>query len=136
MRFVLLTLAICFATGSTARAQTVVCKQFDNKTWCNNGMVAHKFGNTTVIPDVAPLAPRAPLVPPVGGVLRNSDLPTLAVPYSAAGTQHRLGDYGVLAPMAPAAAPVLVAPAAAPVLVLPAKGARICHQFGTTLVCN
>jgi len=137
MKSILFAFLLQLAAASTVQAQGVYCKQFGNKTWCNNGMLVHQFGGTTVIPDVAPLAPRAPLLPHGGGILRNNDLPTLAVPYSAAGTQNRLGDYGVLVPAAPAAVLVPAAPAAAPVLVVPAtSGARVCHQFGTTLVCN
>ena len=128
---VVLALFLGLLAANGAQAQVSYCKQIgNNKTWCNNGMLIHQFGHTTVIPDVAPLVPRAPVAPPAGGLLRNNDLPTLAVPYAPAGTQNRLSGYGT--PLLPP--PTQAAPA--PVLVVPAAGARVCHQFGTTLICN
>jgi hypothetical protein len=61
---------------------------------------------------------------------QGNNLPPLNDPYSQAGTPHTL-------PALPTPAyPQQPAAAGAPVIVVPPAGSRICHQFGTTLVCN
>jgi hypothetical protein len=139
MRLSLLALALGLAAGANAHAQVTNCKQFDNKTWCN-GVLVHRFGHTIVVPDPPRVAPRysAPLsygghysqrYGQQQGLLDNSDLPTLAVPYGPSGTQSRSSDYG--RPFATPPAPIQgQMPMARP------DGSRVCHQFGNVLVCN
>jgi hypothetical protein len=52
-------------------------------------------------------------------------------PYSGAGTQGTLP-----AQSTPAIPSDMPSTQAAPVIVVPPAGGRVCHQFGTTLICN
>jgi hypothetical protein len=123
--------------ASAAEGQVVYCKDIGGgKTHCsgNGGMTIHRFGNTTVVPNAIPAQPYpAPTLP--NPLQQGNNLPPLNdpySPYSQAGTPHTL-------PALPAPAypqPQQPAAAGAPVIVVPPAGSRICHQFGTTLVCN
>lgn len=128
-RHSLLLLAL-LAAAAGAQAQTTYCRQIgNNKTYCSGGVIVHQFGNTTVIPNATPYEPQPyPALP--GAMLRNNSLPTFAAPYSPAGTQN------VLPAPAYALPPALAVPQQGQLLVVPSSGSRICHQFGTVLVCN
>lgn len=129
--FCALALLVC---APLAQGQVTYCRDIGgNKTYCTGGTVIHHHGRSTVITNVAPQQhlPSAALQP--NPLLQNNALPTLDVPYTAAGTQQQA------LPAMPA--PVVVQPArpdapGAPVILVPSTGNRICHQFGTTLVCN
>lgn len=130
-RHSLLLLAL-LAAAAGAQAQTTYCRQIgNNKTYCSGGVIVHQFGNTTVIPNATPYEPQpSPALP--GALQQNNSLPTFAAPYSPVGTQNMLP-----APASPYAMPsVQAAPQQGQVLVVPPSGSRICHQFGTVLVCN
>jgi hypothetical protein len=120
-------LAVLLVPPLAAEGQVTYCRDIgDNKTYCSGGTVIHRFDKMTVIPNVAPAQPYPPAMPP-NPLLQNNALPTLNAPYTAAGTQQALP--------APMIQPVPDAPHA-PVIVMPPGRGRICHQFGTTLVCN
>ncbi|MBI4988771.1 MAG: hypothetical protein HZC23_08135 [Rhodocyclales bacterium] len=133
MRYKIAFLPMLLVLASSAEGQVVYCKDIGGgKTHCsgNGGMTIHRYGNTTVVPNAMPVQPQtAPALP--NPLLQNNNLPTLNAPYSPAGTQNTL-------PVLPAPAYPQAQPAssAAPVIVVPPAGSRICHQFGTTLVCN
>lgn len=120
--------------ATAAEGQVVYCKDIGGgKTHCsgNGGMTIHRFGNTTVVPNAVPAQPYpAPTLP--NPLQQGNNLSPLNDPYSQGGSQHTL-------PTLPSPAyPQVQQPAAsgAPVIVVPPAGSRICHQFGTTLVCN
>lgn len=134
MKFKIALIPLFLALASAAEGQVVYCKDIGGgKIHCSGdgGMTIHRFGNTTVIPNAMPAQPYpAPALP--NPLQQGNNLPPLNDPYSQAGTQHTL-------PTLPAPAyPQAQQPAAAgaPVIVVPPAGSRICHQFGTTLVCN
>lgn len=129
-RTLLLSLAL-LAAAAGAQAQTTYCRQIgDNKTYCSGGVIVHQFGNTTVIPNAVPYEPQGiPALP--NTMQQNNAMPTLVAPYSTAGTQNMLP-----APAMPYQVPVQPAPQQGQVLVVPPAGSRICHQFGTVMVCN
>ncbi len=134
MKFKIALVPLLLVLASAAEGQVVYCKDIGGgKTHCsgNGGMTIHRFGNTTVIPNAGPAQPYpAPALP--NPLQQGNNLPPLNDPYSQAGTPHTL-------PTLPATAyPQAQQPAAAgaPVIVVPPAGSRICHQFGTTLVCN
>lgn len=127
--------ALMLALTPAAEAQVAYCKDIGHgKTYCSGGTIIHRNNNTTIITNSRQAPPQAfPTLP--NPLLQNNALPTLNAPYSAAGTQDTL--QGTL--------PVLPAPAnqfdnppshGSQVIVVPPAGSRICHQFGTTLVCN
>jgi hypothetical protein len=127
MKWNLSLLAVLLVPPLAAEGQVTYCRDIgDNKTYCSGGTVIHRFDKMTVIPNVAPAQPYPPAMPP-NPLLQNNALPTLNAPYTAAGTQQALP-----APM------IQLVPDAphAPVIVMPPGRGRICHQFGTTLVCN
>jgi hypothetical protein len=128
-RHLLLSLAL-LAASAGAQAQTTYCRQISgNKTYCSGGVIVHQFGNTTVIPNTTPYEPQGiPTLP--NATQQNNSMPTFAAPYSPAGTQN------MLAPATPYQLPVQPAPQQGQVLVVPSAGSRICHQFGTVMVCN
>lgn len=123
--------AALLAAASGAQAQATYCRQFDNKTYCSGGVIIHRFGDTTVIPHTTPYQPPAyPALPNV--MQQNNSMPTFAAPYSPAGTQNMLP-----APASPYLLPVQPAPRQGQMLIAPPGGGpRICHQFGSVLVCN
>lgn len=124
-------LAVLLVPAFAAEGQVTYCRDIgDNKTYCSGGTVIHRFGRTTVVPNVVPAQPHPPAMPP-NPLMQNNALPTLSAPYTAAGTQQNL----------PALPTPMIQPAkpdapGTPVIVIPPTGSRICHQFGTTLVCN
>lgn len=125
-------LLIALLSGAAgAQAQTTYCRQIgNNKTYCSGGVIVHQFGNTTVIPNATPYAPQGfPALP--DAMQQNNSMPTFAAPYSPAGTQNMLP-----APASPYQLPVQPAPQQGQILVIPPSGSRICHQFGTVMVCN
>ncbi len=135
MKSALPLIALMFALAPAAEGQVTYCKDIgNNKTYCSGGTIIHRQGNTTVITNSRQAPPHAPPALP-NPLLQNNALPTLNAPYSAAGTQGTL--QGTL-PVLPAPASQFDTPAShgSPVIVLPPAGSRICHQFGTTLVCN
>lgn len=124
-------IAVLLGLACTAEGQVTYCKDIgDNKTYCSGGTVIHRQGRTTVIPNAMP-AQRQPVPMLPNPLMQDSAAPPMGAPYSAPGTQHTLPS--LPAPMVQPARPD--APGA-PVIVLPPAGSRICHQFGTTLVCN
>lgn len=133
--------------ATPARSQMSYCKDIGHgKTYCSGGTIIQQHGRTTIISggqaDFQPYNN-----PPNPLLSQGNGLPTLAAPYSPAGTQGML-----VAPSATALQPVLPAPASSPALAVPQTrhhdgypqrhggigygGHRICHQFGNTLVCN
>ena len=134
MKYKAALILVLLVLAASANGQVVYCKDIGGgKTHCsgNGGMTIHRFGNTTVIPNAVPAQPYpAPTLP--NPLQQGNNLPPLNDPYSQAGTPHTL-------PTLPTPAyPQAQQPAAAgaPVIVVPPAGSRICHQFGTTLVCN
>lgn len=133
-RIALALLASALLGAALAQAQVTYCKDIGNgKTYCTGGTVIHQFDQGVVVTNPAPSYPYPPQAMPPNPLLQNNALPTLNAPYTGTGAQQAL-------PAAPA--PILVQPAqpavpAAPVIVVPPAGnGRVCHQFGTTLVCN
>lgn len=128
----LLTILLAFA--SAAQGQATYCRDIgDNKTYCTGGTIIHRSGGTTIIQNPMAAPPQAaPALP--NPLLQNNALPSMNAPYTGAGTQNALP----AAPPTPAIPPATAVPQAAPVIVVPpaGSGGRICHQFGTTLVCN
>lgn len=129
-----LLLALLLVPACAAQGQVTYCRDIgDNKTYCTGGTVIHRQGRTTIIPQAVPAQPYAPAAPVLPNPLQqNNALPTLNAPYTAAGTQQ---------PLPPALPTPMIQPAkpeapGAPVIIVPPSGSRICHQFGTTLVCN
>ena len=124
-------IAALFAFASTAEGQ-VYCKDIgDGKTYCSGGTVIHRQGNTMIVPNAMPAPPQSAATLP-NPLLQNNALPTMNAPYSPAGTQGTLPT-----PSAPAIhQPTMPATQAAPVNIVPPAGSRVCHQFGTTLICN
>lgn len=124
-------LAVLIACAPTALAQVSYCRDIGGgKTYCSGGTVIHHQGRTTIVPNAVPAQPQP--MPTLPNPLQQQEaLPTLNAPYSPAGTQGAL-------PAVPAAVIQPARPEApgAPVIVVPPAGSRICHQFGTTLVCN
>lgn len=119
------------AAASTVQGQVTYCRDIGHgKTYCSGGTIIHRNDNATVITHSrqSPLQ-TAPSLP--NPLLQNNALPTMNAPYSAAGTQGTL-------PALPNQPNQFANPATqgTPVIVLPPAGSRICHQFGTTLVCN
>jgi len=132
MRFKIALIPLLLVLASAAEGQVVYCKDIGRgKTHCsgNGGMTIHRFGNTTVVPNAMPAQPYpAPALP--NPLQQGNNLTPLNDPYSQTGTPHTLPVLPTPAyPQPPAAAGV-------PVMVVPPAGSRICHQFGTTLVCN
>ncbi len=123
-----LLLAVLFACAPTALAQVSYCRDIGGgKTYCSGGTVIHHHGRTTIVPNAAPAQPQP--MPTLPSPLQQQDgLPTLNAPYSPAGTQGAVP--------APVIQPARPDAPGAPVIVVPPAGSRICHQFGTTLVCN
>lgn len=121
-----------FAAASTAQGQVTYCRDIGHgKTYCSGGTIIHRNGNTAIITNSRqPLPQAAPSLP--NPLLQNNALPVLSAPYSAAGTQGTLPT----TPITPANPYIDPAPQGTPVMVVPPAGSRICHQFGTTLVCN
>lgn len=120
------------AAASTAQGQVTYCRDIGHgKTYCSGGTIIHRNDNATVITHSrqSPLQ-TAPSLP--NPLLQNNALPTMNAPYSAAGTQGTLPAL----PVQPGGQFANPAPLGAPVIVLPPAGNRICHQFGTMLVCN
>jgi hypothetical protein len=125
-------LVALLAPALAAEAQMTYCKDIGGgKTYCTGGTVIHRHGNTTIIPQAVPAHPGQQLGP-ASPLLQNNSLPTLNAPYTGAGSQQPLSST-LPAPLIQPARPD--APGA-PVIVIPPAGSRICHQFGTTLVCN
>lgn len=120
------------AAASTAQGQVTYCKDIGHgKTYCSGGTIIHRNDNTTIITNSRqPLPQAAPSLP--NPLLQNNALPVLSAPYSAAGTQGTLPAL----PVSPTNQYVDPARQGAQVIVVPPAGSRICHQFGTTLVCN
>ncbi len=129
--------------AAPASGQVSYCKDIGHgKTYCSGGTIIQQHGRTTIISggqtDFQPYNnPPNPLLNPGSG------LPTLAAPYSPAGTQGMLIDH----PPATTLQPLLPAAPASPALVVPQtryhgdhpgkyRGHQVCHQFGNTLVCN
>lgn len=124
-------LALLLALSPAASGQVAYCKEIgNNKTYCSGGTIIHRQGNTTVITNSG-MAPRQVLPTLPNPLMQNNSLPALDTPPAAAGIQGAL-------PALPAPTGQIGNAAAqpAPVIVLPPAGSRICHQFGTTLVCN
>lgn len=118
---------LVFATA--AEGQVTYCRDIgNNKTYCSGGTVIHRHGRTTIIPNALPAQPSPSLPNPL---LQQNALPNMGAPYSPAGTQGTLP-----ALPTPAIQPARPESPGAPVIVVPPTGSRICHQFGTTLVCN
>lgn len=131
MRSRLCWVAALFALTSAAEGQVTYCRDIGgNKTYCSGGMVIHRFGNTTVIPNAMPAQPPSSALQP-NPLLQNNSLPTMNAPRSAAGSQNTLS--GLPPPAVLPARPDLTG---APVILIPPSDSRVCHQFGTTLVCN
>lgn len=134
MKYKIALISALLVLASSAKGQVVYCKDIGGgKTHCsgNGGMTIHRFGNMMIIPNALPAQPHtAPALP--NPLMQNNTPPTLNDPYSQAGTQHTLPT------LPPPTYPQPQQPAAsgAPVIVVPHAGSRICHQFGTTLVCN
>lgn len=127
-----LLLAALLLPAFAAHGQVTYCRDIgDNKTYCTGGTVIHRHGKTTIIPQAVPTQPQGPLAPP-NPLLQNNALPTLNAPYTGAGAQQALPP-AMPTPMIQPARPE--APGS-PVIIVPPSGGRICHQFGTTLVCN
>lgn len=124
-------LAALFACACVAEAQVTYCRDIGGgKTYCSGGTVIHHHGRTTIVPNAVPAQPQT--MPALPNPLQQQDgLPTLNAPYSPAGTQGSLP-----AMPAPVIQPARPEAPGAPVIVVPPAGSRICHQFGTTLVCN
>lgn len=123
--------AALFALASAAEGQVTYCKDIGGgKTYCSGGTIIHRNGNTTIIQNPMPTQPQSAATLP-NPLLQNNALPTMNAPYSSTGTQNTLP---VLP--APAVQPATPATQAAPVIIVPPAGSRVCHQFGTTLVCN
>lgn len=124
-------IAMLLVPAFAAEGQVTYCRDIgNNKTYCSGATVIHRFGRTTIVPNVVPAQPPSLAMPP-NPLLQNNALPALNAPYSAAGAQQNL----------PVPSAALILPARpdapdAPVIVIPPSGSRICHQFGTTLVCN
>ncbi len=132
MKRILTLLVFLLATASAAQAQVAYCKDIGNgKTYCSGGTIIHRNDNTTVITHSRQSPQQASPVLP-NPLLQNNALPTMNAPYSTAGTQ---GTLPVL-PVHPGNQFAHPAPQGAPVIVMPPAGSRVCHQFGTTLVCN
>jgi hypothetical protein len=129
MRFAATALLMLCAFVPAALGQVTYCKDIGhNKIYCTGGTVIHHRGGTTVMTNPMPSQQHAPALP--NPLLQNNALPTMNAPYTAAGTQESL-----LVP-APVVQPAKPGAPGAPVIVVPPSGSRICHQFGTTLVCN
>lgn len=132
MRHHLSLMVVLLAFAATAEGQVTYCKDIgNNKTYCSGGTVIHRQGRTTIISNPMPAQPPPSATLP-NPLLQNNALPTMTAPYSAAGTQDTL-------PVLPA--PVIQparpdAPGSPVIIVPPSGGGRVCHQFGTTLVCN
>ena len=125
-------IAALLAFASAAEGQVTYCKDIgDGKTYCSGGTVIHRHGNTTIIPNAMPAQPQSAATLP-NPLMQNNTLPTMNAPYSPVGTQGTLP--ALPAPSIQPATPP--ATQAAPVIIVPPAGGRICHQFGTTLVCN
>lgn len=125
-------IAILFGIAPAAGAQVNYCKDIGgNKTYCTDGTIIHRNGGTAIIQNAMPVQPQSAATLP-NPLLQNNALPTMNAPYSAAGTQNPL-PATLPAPAIPPAMPTIQT---APVIVVPPAGSRICHQFGTTLVCN
>ena len=123
------------AAASTAQGQVTYCRDIGHgKTYCSGGTIIHRNDNTTIITNSRQPVPQAPPTLP-NPLLQNNALPTLNAPYTAAGTQGTLPALPITSttPANQYANPV---PQGATVIVVPPAGSRICHQFGTTLVCN
>lgn len=131
MKRVLPLIASLFAFASTADGQVTYCKDIgDGKTYCSGGTVIHRHGNTMVVPNAMPAQPQSAATLP-NPLLQNNALPAMNAPYSPAGSQGALPTLP-----APAIQHAIPAAQAAPVIVVPPAGSRVCHQFGTTLICN
>jgi len=114
---------------------TTYCKDIGGgKTYCTGGTVIHRFDQGVVVTNPVPAQPYPPQAMPPNPLLQNNALPTLNAPYTGAGTQQALP----AAPPPLVVQPVQPAVPVAPIIVAPPAGSsgRICHQFGTTLVCN
>mgnify|MGYP006915234933 CR=1 FL=1 len=121
-------IAALFALAPAAEGQVAYCKDIGGgKTYCSGGTVIHRQGDITLVPNAMPAQPQSAATLP-NPLLQNNALPTMNAPYSAAGTQGAL-------PASPAPA-IQPATPATPVIIVPPAGSRVCHQFGTTLVCN
>lgn len=124
-------LAAILALASAAEGQVSYCKDIGKgKTYCGDGTIVHRFGNTVVVPYAMPMQPHTSLPP--NSLLQNNALPTMSVPYSPIGTQSESREQYYPYPIAPAQP----ATHGGTVLVMPPRGSRICHQFGTVLVCD
>jgi len=120
------------AAVSAAQGQVAYCKDIGHgKTYCSGGTIIHRNDNTAIITHSNPPVSQSPLSLP-NPLLQNNALPTLQMPYTAAGTQESLP----VQPVIPANQYAYPALQGATVIVAPPAGSRICHQFGTTLVCN
>ncbi len=123
------------AAASVAQGQVTYCRDIGHgKTYCSGGTIIHRNNNTAIITHSSP--PVSQSLPSLPNPLQqNNALPTLNAPYTAAGTQGTLPVLPIIptTPANPYANPALQG---ATVIVAPAAGSRICHQFGTTLVCN
>lgn len=127
MRPSLILIAAMVVLAPSAHGQLTYCKDIGkNKTYCSGGTIIHHLDRTTVISSAAPPQLQSPATLP-NPLPHNIGLPSLNAPYSSAGTQGVLPTpASVVQPTAPGT----------PVVVVPPPGSRICHQFGTALVCN
>lgn len=131
MKRTLALVAALFALTPAVEAQVTYCKDIGgNKTYCTGGTIIHRNGGTTIIQNPVPAQaqPSAALPNPL---LQNNALPTMNAPYSGAGTQGTLPAHPT-----PAIPSDMPGTQSAPVIVVPPAGGRVCHQFGTTLICN
>lgn len=128
-------IALLLVLAPAAQGQVTYCKDIGHgKTYCSGGTIIHRNDSTTIITNSRQAPPQAsPSLP--NPLMQNNALPTLDAPYSAAGTQGTLPALPVQPP-SQFAHPPGQAPQGTPVIILPPAGSRVCHQFGTTLVCN
>lgn len=125
-----LPLTLLLAIATAAQGQVTYCRDIgNNKTYCSGGTLIHRHDRTMVITNSAPSQPmQAPALP--NPLQQNNALPGMNAPYTAAGTQE------ILPAPATTLQPVRPAASGAPVVIVPPAGSRVCHQFGTTLVCD